>query len=142
MSFFTTLFSTKKVIDAIPDTANKVVDGVTAGLDKMFFTDEEKSDASQHAMDSIYGFIKATMEESSIRSITRRVLAVLTMSGFLFLLIFGAIVYCISAEWAAFVLSCASTLSNLVLAVSVFYFGPYQVGGMITNIIESKKKDK
>ena len=140
MGFFTTLFSTQKVIDAIPETAGKVVDGVISGVDKLFFTDEEKTEASQKAMDSIYSFIKTTMDESSIRSITRRVLAVMIVAAFLFLLIFGALVYFFDSAWAAHALSCASALSNLVLAVSVFYFGPYQVGGMISKIKGEKKE--
>ena len=129
MGFFTTLFSTQKVIDAIPETAGKVVDGVISGVDKLFFTDEEKTEASQKAMDSIYSFIKTTMDESSIRSITRRVLAVEVVSAFVFLLLAGAIIYILNPTWAAHVLDCAKALSNLVLAVSVFYFGPYQVWG-------------
>ena len=140
MGFFTSLFSTKKVIDAIPETAGKVVDGVVSGVDKLFFTDEEKTEASQKAMDSIYSFIKTTMDESSIRSITRRVLAVMIVAVFLFLLVFGALVYFFDATWAAHALGCAKSLSNLVLAVSVFYFGPYQVGGMIQKIKMGKKE--
>ena len=141
MNFLTSLFSTKKVVEAIPETAGKVIDGVTSGIDKLFFTDEEKADVSQKAMDSIYSFIKTTMDESSIRSITRRVLAVLIVATFLFLLVMGAILYGLSADWSARFLECAGTLSNLVLAVSVFYFGPYQVGGMIKNI-RGKKDDE
>ena len=139
MGFFTSLFSTKRVIDAIPETAGKVVDGVVSGVDKLFFTDEEKTEASQRAMDSIYSFIKTTMDESSIRSITRRVLAVEIVSAFVFLLLAGAMIYILNPTWAAHVLACAKALSNLVLAVSVFYFGPYQVVGMIQKIKDGKK---
>lgn len=141
MGFFTTLFSTQKVIDAIPETAGKVVDGVISGVDKLFFTDEEKTEASQKAMDSIYSFIKTTMDKSSIRSITRRVLAVEVVSAFVFLLLAGAMIYILNPTWAAHVLDCAKALSNLVLAVSVFYFGPYQVGGMIQKI-KGEKNNK
>ena len=140
MSFFTTLFSTKKVIDAIPETAGKVVDGVISGVDKLFFTEEEKTEASQKAMDSIYSFIKTTMDESSVRSITRRVLAVEIVSAFVFLLLAGAMLHVLNPVWAAHILACAKALSNLVLAVSVFYFGPYQVGGMIQKIKGEKKE--
>ena len=140
MGFFTSLFSTKKVVDAIPETAGKVVDGVVSGVDKLFFTDEEKTEASQKAMESIYSFIRTTMDESSIRSITRRVLAVEIVSAFVFLLLAGALVYAFRPDWAAHILACAKALSNLVLAVSVFYFGPYQVGGMIAKIKGGHKK--
>jgi hypothetical protein len=140
MGFFTTLFSTQKVIGAIPETACKVVDGAVSGVEKLFFTEEEKTETSQKAMDSIYSFIKTTMDESSVRSITRRVLAVEIVSAFVLLLLAGAMIYILNPTWAAHVLACAKALSNLVLAVSVLYFGPYQVGGMIQKI-KGEKKD-
>lgn len=140
MNFLATLFTSKKAVDAIPETAGKVVDGVLSGVDKLFFTQEEKAEASQKAMDSIYNFIKTTMDESSIRSVTRRVLAVEVVSAFVFLLILGALIYFINADWAAHILACAKALSNLVLAISVFYFGPYQVGGMIKKIRDGNKE--
>ena len=91
------------------------------------------------AMDSIYSFIKTTMDESSILSIIRRVLAVEIVSDFVFLLLAGAMIYILNPTWVAHVLDCVKVLSNLVLAVSVFYFGPYQVGGMIQKIKEKKR---
>ena len=90
-------------------------------------------------MDSIYDFIKSTIGENSIRSITRRRLAVMIVAAFLFLLILGGLVYLVDRQWSLYLLDCAKALSGLVVAVSVFYFGPYQVGGMITKIRESKR---
>ena len=58
----------------------------------------------------------------------------------MFLLLAGAMIYILDPTWAAHVLACAKALSNLVLAVSVFYFGPYQVGGMISKIKGDKTK--
>lgn len=142
MGFLSSLFSSKKAVDSVPETAAKIVDGVISGVDKLFFTDEEKAEVSQKAMDSIYDFIKSTIGENSIRSITRRRLAVMIAGAFLFLLILGGLVFPYDKEWSAYLLDCAKALSGLVLAVSVFYFGPYQVGGMITAIRGKKGAEK
>jgi hypothetical protein len=53
--------------------------------------------------------------------------------------IIGALIYAFRPDWAAHVQVCAKALSILVLAVSVFYFGPYQVGGMIQKIKSGSK---
>lgn len=131
MSWFTFLTSGSKAADKIPDMADKVVGGVVSGLDKMFFTDEEKSEASAAAMAAIIDFIKSTASESSARSVTRRILAVMILSAFLILLLTAAGVYPFNAEWSKFLIECAGSLSGLVLAVGVFYFGPYQIGQAI-----------
>ena len=53
-------------------TAEKVVDGVTSGVDAMFFTEEEKSVANQKILDWKLEYAKATAG----MSISRRVIAV------------------------------------------------------------------
>lgn len=50
-------------------TAEKVVDGVSGGLDMMFFTDEEKSQASQKILDWKLEYAKATAGMSINRRI-------------------------------------------------------------------------
>ena len=122
----------------IPDMADKVVGGVVSGLDNLFFTDEEKSDASAAAMAAIIDFIKSTASESSARSVTRRILAVMILSAFLILLLTAAGAYPFNAEWSKFLIECAGSLSGLVLAVGVFYFGPYQIGQVIKRFKTSK----
>ena len=141
MGFFD-IFTTSK---AAVDTAKNIVDGTISGIDKLFYTDEEKADnlAERIALHQ-KGFAlwleaqKALIGESSLRSITRRVLAVMIIGVFLLLLVGAAGVYLVNPEWSAFILTCARALNTLVVAVGVFYFGYYAVSGVVDHI---KKKE-
>ena len=52
-SFVGNLFGTQK-------SANKLIDGISNGLDKIFYTEEEKADAAQKSMDFVLEWYKAT----------------------------------------------------------------------------------
>jgi hypothetical protein len=58
-NFFASLFT--------PSTVEKVADGVYNGLDKAFFTDEEKSDASQKVLDWKLKWMEATAPQNVAR---------------------------------------------------------------------------
>ena len=113
------------------DMADKVVDGAIAGIDKLFFTDEEKADMSQKAFELWIELQRAIAGESSIRSITRRILAILIMGSFLLMLLAAAFIWIFNPLWSKFILEVAGNLSNLVLAIGIFYFGYYAVGGVV-----------
>ena len=121
--------------DKVVDMAGKTVDGVIAGVDKLFFTDEEKSEASQKTIDTYLEFMKLATDENSVRSMTRRVLAVMILGSFLVMLVAAAIMWRFDPQWAGFVLGCAKSIDNLVLAIGIFYFGPYQ----LTKMFQAKK---
>ena len=122
------LFNAKESTEKVLSIAEKTTSGVVAGIDALFFTDEEKSHASQKAIETYIELMKTTANENSTRSMTRRILAIMVMGTFLLFLIAGAIIWRFNTEWAMYVLGNAKTLSNLALAVGVFYFGPYQIG--------------
>lgn len=64
MGIFSTLFSSSA-------TTEKIVDGVVAGVDSMFYTDEEKSVANQKILDFKLEYAKTTQGQN----IARRVIA-------------------------------------------------------------------
>lgn len=72
-------------------TAEKVVDGVSNGLDAMFFTDEEKSVASQKILDWKLAYAKATAGMSINRRII--VFAVTCVWVLLVILLIGVGLY-------------------------------------------------
>lgn len=121
------IFSTPKVVDTALDVITKGVDGIG----KWFFTEQEKAEFALKASNLWLKIQEATANENSIRSITRRVLAVSIMSTFLLFLIMAGVAWPFMAEWSVFLLSLAKSLGNLVLAVAVFYFGPYAIGKYI-----------
>lgn len=69
------------------DTAGKVIDTVSNGLDMMFFTEEEKSQASLKVLDFRIRYAEATQKQS----ISRRIIATAVTAAWL-LIIFIACV--------------------------------------------------
>ena len=62
-------------------SAEKAVDGVVSGIDAMFFTDEEKSQANMKALELKIEFARATAG----MSISRRIIVVMVSSAWLLL---------------------------------------------------------
>lgn len=117
--FVKKIFSAPKVIDKSLDIIDKGVDGIG----KLFFTEQEKAELSQKTYETWLEVQRVTANESSIRSITRRVLAISIIGTFLLFLIMAAFAYPFMQSWSAYLLRLAQALDQLVLAVAVFYFG-------------------
>ena len=112
--------------------ADKLVDGAINGLDKMFYTDEEKADARAKMGDWYIKLQETLRDESSIRSVTRRVIAFLILGPYVLLVVGGAAAYPFNTEYAKFLLSVANgQFGMLAIAVGGFYFGPHMIGRMM-----------
>ena len=132
MSFFSWFKTVPKALDITED----IVTGGIAGIDKIFFTDEEKSDARRKTFELWLKLQEIIKGECTARSITRRFLACMIMGEFLLFLLMAALCWPLMPEWSKFLLELGKSLGNLVLAVSIFYFGPYALGTYL-----KKKKD-
>ena len=110
------------------DAAGKVLDASIKGIDALVYTDEEKAVARQKLADQWLELQKALGEETTVRSVTRRVLAVLVVVPFVMLILAAAAIYPFSIEYAKFLLELASSQFGwLVMGVAAFYFGPYML---------------
>jgi len=136
MGFFSFLTSSSKALDI----ADKLVDGTVSGIDKLFFTDEEKAEMSQKGLELWIEIQKVTANESSIRSITRRILAIFIVGDFLLLLTASAAIYKFDPSWAQQIYNCANALTTLVLTIAAFYFGYYAAQGIIGQIKNKENK--
>lgn len=129
MSLFSKLFSSG------PDAAGKVLDAGIRGLDALVFTDEEKSAAKQKLSDTWLETQKVLQAETSIRSVTRRIIAFAVVFPFVLLILLAAAVYPFQPEYSKFLITLAEgQFGWLVLTVATFYFGP-----MVGRIFETKK---
>ena len=72
MSFFSQLFLGGKAAESVADTLNTSAKGIFSLADNAFYTDQEKSAASQKAMDAYIDVYKATMNESTGTAEARR----------------------------------------------------------------------
>jgi len=113
--------------DKAMDIAKEGATNLFAGVDMVWFTPEEKSIAALKITESVIRMVEATKGESTVRSITRRVLAWMIMGTFLFLLLFGTLVYKWDAGWSAYCLNSAKALTFLATPVGIFYFGYYGI---------------
>ena len=111
--------------DKAMDTANSVLDGIKNGVDAIVFTDEEKAEYRQEGYKLWLKVLETTREESSVRSLTRRYIALLLVVAYTLLTFLAVVAYQFDSEFAAFVFSVAeSKFGIMALGVATFYFGP------------------
>jgi hypothetical protein len=124
-----------KLFGAGPEAAEKVLDAGIRGLDALVFTNEEKSAARQKLSDTWLETQKVLQAETSIRSVTRRIIAFAVIFPFVALIMFAAGVYPWRPEYSKFLIDLAQgQFGWLVVTVATFYFGP-----MVGRIFETKK---
>jgi len=119
-------------------TVEKIVDGAISGIDKLFYTNEEKADVNRQIAEGVQDFVKQTLDENTARSKTRRVLAIMIMGVFLLLIIAAAAVYELNPDYSKFLFKVAGDMSTMALMVAAFFFGAHMLGRDIIN----KKKNK
>lgn len=125
VSWLSGIFKTPKIIDTTLDIITRGVDGIG----KCFFTEQEKAEFTLKASELWLKIQDATANENSIRSITRRVLAVTIVGTFLLFLIMAGAAWPFMPLWSAFLLTLAKSLGNLVLMVCGFFFGVHLLRG-------------
>jgi len=117
--------------------AEKAEDGIIAGIDKLWFTAEEKSEASAEVIKFVLERARIAASESSVRSMTRRFVALSFCIPFVTMCLFAVAIYKVDKEWAAFALSVAASWEYIMVAIVIWFFGSYGIGYLI-----DKKKDK
>jgi hypothetical protein len=112
MGLLDKLFGSDKQLD-------KLTTGAVAGLDKMFFTKEEKAEANQKLSDWYLKYLAATQPQN----LARRLIALIVVALWAFLILFGVLLFRLDPGWSAFVFS---TLNNIVnnpfMIIVGFYF--------------------
>ena len=112
----------KKIFSAIfgsPSNTEKVIDGARSGLDKLFYTDEEKADTAKEVRAWFLKYLEATQPQN----LARRFIALIIVSLWAFLCLFGAFVYYFNKEYGQFIFeTLAEVVMNPFLLVVGFYF--------------------
>ena len=75
MSIWNKLFGGEEVAKSVVETGQMALRGVGTYIDERTFTEEEKSKAHADSVNSYLEWLKVTLSENSIRSVTRRILA-------------------------------------------------------------------
>ena len=111
MGLLDKLFGSEKQLD-------KLTTGAVSGLDKMFFTKEEKAEANQKLSEWYLKYLGATQPQN----LARRLIAMVVVSLWAFLIMIGVILFRLDPGWSAFVFS---TLDNIVNAPFLMIMGFY-----------------
>lgn len=133
---FWDIFSSEKTVDKAVNLVDDSIRGIGNWIDGQQFTEQERSEATQKVLDFRLKVLEKTNDESSARSISRRILAWLVCGTFIFLLLLSVVVYPINKDWSTFAFSVAGVLAQGNALVLGFYF----VGQIGNSWIEKAKK--
>jgi hypothetical protein len=107
--------------------AEKAIDGVTNGLDAMFFTDEEKSVANQKVLDFKLKWAQAT----SGQNLARRYISLLVVALWVLLVVLTVFLKLIGSESSDFVFNILKDIvNNPFMLIIGFYFAAHIARGL------------
>lgn len=99
--------------------ANKTIENVSNGIDKIWHTDEEKSDAQQKAFETFIKYQEATQPQNQ----ARRLIAMMIVGLFVFLVLLGVLVWPWMREYSSFIFEIlTSAVLPLTITIIMFYF--------------------
>lgn len=120
-------------LTAGPKAAEKVLDGAISGIDKLVLTEEEKQDLRQKLAENWIELQKLLGEETTVRGITRRILAVMCVGTYIGLSVTSVVVWKFDKTFADFIWEVANAgqYGYITLAIVAFYFGPYFLSSLL-----------
>jgi len=127
MSFWGWIAGGGKAVEDIASMGKTITEGVVSGLDHISYTEEEKAEGRQLAVETILKFWEAVAQENTEQSKARRELAKMTFKVFFSMLLMAIAVWSFNAEYAKFIFKVASAIMFIVSAITVIYFGPHQI---------------
>jgi hypothetical protein len=133
MGWLSNLFGGKKAVDNILDKDNGLLTQVGGWIGNMNFTEEEKAKAKDKLNEGVSDFVKSTLSENTIRSRTRRKLALAWCYSELFFVFLTAACRPFDKELAEFywqIVTSEIMFWGAIAALS-FYLGPYMIGNML-----------
>lgn len=127
LSSITSLFGGS---DSMGKIATKAADGLYNGIDKLFYTDEEKADARQKAGELYLKFIDKAYDQNSTRSVTRRWIAFMVIGPMMLCFLSGGAAWFFDQAAAAFLFSMFKELAPWGGGILMFYYGPHIVSAI------------
>ncbi|MGW8181214.1 MAG: hypothetical protein ACWGQW_20990 [bacterium] len=112
------------------DNVMEVARGVGSWIDEQQFTDQEKSETMLKIADKVAGFVEATANENSARSITRRAIALWIIRAEILLMGLSGVAYPFNKEWSEYLFKLGAfdaPVGWLALGACVFFFGVHML---------------
>ena len=95
-----------------------IVDGAVSGLDKMFFTKEEKSEANAKLSEWYLRYLEASQPQN----LARRFIAIIVVVLWSMMILFGVLTWRMDSEYSVFIFD---TLRDIVNAPFMIIIGFY-----------------
>jgi len=127
MGLWSWLTSGAKTAETAADTGKILVEGLVSGLDKVWYTDEEKAEARQKAADTLLKYWEAVAKENTEQSKARRELAKMAFTVYFGLIIIGVVCYFWQPPAAQFIFQVVGKITWLITMIAGIYFGPHQI---------------
>ena len=140
MSFWGNLFGSG-------DAIKSVVDNVASGLDKLVYTDEEKSDAAAKERTEARGMVVQWMQATQGQNLARRLISLAITAVWLGFYVLSALVYSASifitdgtkaVELSQFLTSQSQGMNDAVMLILAFYFAAPHMGGIVEALLGRK----
>lgn len=101
------------------DNSTSIIDGIKSGADKLFFTDEEKADATKEGWKLWIEYQKATAPQNKSRRFIAKGVTLLWIMGVLLV----AVTYPISKDYSAFIFKLMTDVVTIPFGLVIsFYF--------------------
>lgn len=117
----------KKILSAIFGSSKNtetIVDGAVAGMDKMFFTKEEKAEANLKVSEWFLRYLEATQPQN----LSRRFIAVVVVLLWALLVLIGVAAYPFDLAFSQFIFDVLKdVVMNPFLIIMGFYFAAHVV---------------
>jgi len=127
MGWLTDLFGSSKSVDTVVETAAK---GLYNGIDKLFYTDEEKAEGRIKAGELFLRFTEKALDQNSIRSVTRRWLAFIIVGPMMAFFIASGVAFPFNEPLAIHLYKVFSDLVPWGTGILATYFGPHLIGAI------------
>lgn len=106
----------------------RVTDAVINGIDAVFYTEEEKAEDSKARRALWFKFMELARDETSIKSVTRRVLSFLIIGHWLLFMDAALVFYAFDeVAKAKMAFELATSMMWITAGVAAFYFGAHLV---------------
>ncbi len=112
------MISIVKRIFSRPKDASTIIDGAVKGLDKMFFTKEERADANQKLSEWYLKYLAATQSQN----LARRFIAMLVVGLWVLLVISGVAIRSISVEYSEYIFKVLTEIVMQPFSIIIGFF--------------------
>lgn len=137
LSSISSVFSSNKAIDNVLDKNSGLLVKTGEWIGNMNFTEEEKAEMNKGLINSWSDFVQKTMGESTIRSKSRRSIAMLWIRYHLALIFGTCVVAYYDQSLASFYFSVAFSPLLVIgtFTVIAFFFGSHAISAHLSSVI-------